>query len=366
MKYMESKYHKIIGSLAYHLKVLAGSLVMSAIFNVILTGRLDYQVVLSMLVPVFLQLEIFLWLGRKFFPDNLKESSNPRNTTWVILTRLLLYYIIVMLIAALIFILNLMVRSIIQGDHVLEYLQNYSFTELKPLLNSTAVGFLIGIIIFFYFSWQESLKREHKLREEKLLFRYQTLKSQMNPHFLFNSLNTLTSLVESDPPAAGMYVTRLAQLYRYLLEKQELDWVDLHDELEFARNYFALQEIRDKGKITLLTDVPDADNYEVMPLSLQLLLENVFKHNIASIDKPLAVRVFLDGESLVVSNSLQRRSKWNSDTRFGLKNLGERYRLAYGKDIRITESEQEFKVTIPLKAKKEMVPEIEKPEIQKA
>jgi sensor histidine kinase YesM len=355
MEMKDSKNHKKSGWITYHLKVFAGSIVMSVLFNVILTRQIDFQVVLSMFLPVFFQLEIFLWLGKRFFPDNMKNSSDPRKTTGLILMRLLLYYVTVMLIAAMIFILNLMVRSILQGDPFLHYLQSYSFTELKPLLNSTAIGFLIGIIIFFFFSWQEALKREYKLNEEKLLFRYETLKSQMNPHFLFNSLNTLASLVEVDPPAAGNYVARLAQLYRYLLDKQELDWVNLSDELQFAQNYFAMQEIRDKGKIALLTDVPQADNFEVMPLSLQLLLENVFKHNTASVEKPLIVRVFLEGNSLVVSNTLQRRSSWKSDSRLGLKNLGERYRLAYGKDIRITETEQEFRVTIPLRFRKDDV-----------
>lgn len=351
MKFRDSKYQKKGGQVVYHLKVFVGSLVMAVVFNVILTKQIDFHVVMSMFLPVFLQLEIFLWLGKTFFPDNLKKNSDPQKTTWVILKRLMLYYLVVMLIAVMIFLLNLMVRAILQGYTVFYFLKSYSITELRPLMNATAIGFLIGIIIFFFFSWQEALKREHKLTEEKLLFRYETLKSQMNPHFLFNSLNTLTSLIEVDPAAAGAFVARLSQLYRYLLDKQELDWVNLPDELQFARNYFAMQEIRDKGKISLITDVPEADNYEVMPLSLQLLLENVFKHNIASVEKPLVVRIYLSGDTLVVSNTLQRRSKWNSDSRLGLKNLGERYRLAYGRDIRITESEQEFQVSIPLKAK---------------
>jgi LytS/YehU family sensor histidine kinase len=253
------------------------------------------------------------------------------------------------LIAAAIFFLALLARVIISHQSVNTLFSNFLRYESKGFFIGMTTGLLGGIIIFLYFQWREALAREQKLKEEKLIFRYETLKNQVNPHFLFNSLNTLASLVETNPSGAGSFISKLAAIYRYVLDKKELDLVPLPEELAFAGNYFDLQKIRDGEKIRLVTRIPDPGHFRVLPISLQILLENVFKHNMASVENPLTISVQLAEDGyLEVSNPLRIKNIRDITPGTGLRNLGERTRLITGKDIRIIEKHDEFMVRIPL------------------
>jgi LytS/YehU family sensor histidine kinase len=218
----------------------------------------------------------------------------------------------------------------------------------KGFLAGFAIGALFGAIIFFYFQWIDALKREQKLKEEKLVFRYETLKNQVRPHFLFNSLNTLSSLVDGNE-IADRFIQKLSTIYRYILENVDKEMVELEKELNFVKDYFSLQQIRDEDKIHLELDHFETSGLNILPISVQILIENALKHNAATREKPLHIRIGSENNDfIVVKNNLQRKTVMEKSSGLGLKNLGERIKLATGKEIMIIETANEFIVKIPL------------------
>jgi LytS/YehU family sensor histidine kinase len=207
---------------------------------------------------------------------------------------------------------------------------------------------IFGAVIFVVLLWQTSLRREYKLREENLVFQNETLKSQVNPHFLFNSLNTVSSLIQSNPQKAEEFINNLSSVYRYILENGQKDKVHLHSELELINRYFDLHRVRDEEKMVLSIDYSGVDDYWILPVSLQILLENAIKHNIASRENPLRISVGFEGQYIVVINNLQKKASQLKSTGIGLKNLAERVRLITGKDLIKEETADSFVVKIPL------------------
>ncbi len=181
------------------------------------------------------------------------------------------------------------------------------------------------------------------------------LQTQLNPHFLFNSLNTLLSEIEYDPDNAKLFTTRLAEVYRYILLVQDKDMVPLTDELEFLRAYLYLHQVRiGHGLKFGMQIVPEGTaavlkEKKLPPLVLQLLVENILKHNTVSSRRPLAVTMLIDTENNTVTVENEVRLKKNvKSLGCGLRNLAERYRLLAGKEILVEKNEHEFKVKIPL------------------
>jgi LytS/YehU family sensor histidine kinase len=207
---------------------------------------------------------------------------------------------------------------------------------------------MFGTAVFIFIQWQDALKSVQKLREENLIFQNETLKNQVNPHFLFNSLNTLSSLIGSHPETAEEFILKLSSIYRYILENSVKDKVPLNAELEFIRDYFFLHKIRDDGKIDLKVTVQDRDKYEILPVSLQILVENAIKHNKATMEEPLRISIIIDSDMIVVKNNLQRMATQIKSTEIGLKNLSARVKLISGKDLVIEETNEHFIVKVPL------------------
>ena len=203
-------------------------------------------------------------------------------------------------------------------------------------------------IIFIIIQWQDALKREQKLREENLVFQNETLKSQVNPHFLFNSLNTVSSLIQSDPEKAEEFINNLSSVYRYILENSRKDKVPVQSELELLNRYFDLHRVRDEEKISLSIDYSNADNFQILPVSLQILLENAIKHNSATRENPLRISVSFKDQYIVMMNNLQKKATLIKSTGIGLKNLAERVRLITGKTLIIEEDSNYFIAKLPL------------------
>jgi LytS/YehU family sensor histidine kinase len=147
---------------------------------------------------------------------------------------------------------------------------------------------------------------------------------------------------------AGQFIARLSVIYRYILDNSSKLNVPLNEEIEFIRDYYYLHQIRNDGKIKLEIDINDGYSYEIIPISLQLLIENAIKHNMATQDKPLIINVYLEGQNVVVKNNIQKMATQVVSTKIGLKNLNERLRLITGKEIIVTESEGNFLVKVPL------------------
>jgi DNA-binding LytR/AlgR family response regulator len=166
------------------------------------------------------------------------------------------------------------IQNISNGVDLTDAFETFRQQEMSGLISALLIGFGFGTLVFFYSQWSDALKGEERLAQEKLLFQYETLKSQVNPHFLFNSLNTLSSLVHSNPSLSEEFIRKLSNIYRYILENQEKDLVPLTDELLFMREYFSLQKIRDEEKIELKVELTETENLLIPPVSLQLLIED--------------------------------------------------------------------------------------------
>ncbi len=337
--------------LIWHLKLVLGAIFISAVFSLVLQHKIIHSSLPSMLVLTFVQLEIFVALGIWFFQSI--KSDDPK-IIQKMLFRLLLFYLTVLAIAFAMFLILFTYHFIKSGHDFSLYFRSFIELnyELKNFFIATIVGFSFGALFFFYTQWADALKNLQKLREEKLIFQYETLKNQVNPHFLFNSLNSLSSLVKTNPDLSEEFILKLSSVYRYILENSEKEMVSLATELEFVSNYFDLQKIRDGEKIDLKVEIIDAKNMYILPVSLQLLVENAFKHNAATRNNPLEIVIHNEGmDKLVVRNNLQEKTQLKNSSKIGLKNLNERCRLILNREIEIQENAYEFVVKVPVKLK---------------
>jgi sensor histidine kinase YesM len=225
---------------------------------------------------------------------------------------------------------------------------------MKPI--RTGVLILISIIlllheaIHLFFKWKKELTRAADLEKENMQSKFEALKNHLNPHFLFNSLGTLSSLIRSDPEKAEKYVNEFSSIYRYFIEVNNNDLVTVEEELKFINSYVFLQHIRFGEGFQYHNGVEKKiRGAYLLPLTLQLLVENALKHNTTMPSNPLRVEIFTDGsgEQLVVRNNYQPRTKAET-TRTGLKNLELRYSSYLGKNIRYALEDNFFVVEIPL------------------
>ena len=231
--------------------------------------------------------------------------------------------------------------------------------NFSQLLYSASIVALISLLITMIFTsikflkhWKNIAVQAEQLKREKLATEYQALKNQVNPHFLFNNLNTLTSLVYKDQDMAVLYIKKLADVYRYVLEHSDTEIISLSTELEFISSYVYLHKIRHKNSLNLKVDVANCKGKNVIPLSVQMLVENALKHNIISREKPLTIEIFCEGdEYLVIKNNLQRKNVLQESSKVGLKNIKSQYEILTDKMFIVETSEKEFIVKLPLLSK---------------
>ena len=237
----------------------------------------------------------------------------------------------------------------------------FIFQRTQNLLGQVVVPLITTVVISlfihsrsFLLGWRDATVRVERLEKETAVARLDSLRRQVDPHFLFNSLNALTSLVEeNDPARAVRFIRQLAQVYRYVLDSQGQELVPLADEVAFAESYLFLQKTRLGHALTVEMNLPPAAlaPYFVPPLALQLLLENVIKHNTAFQAQPLHISVGLDAEkqTLTVRNTLRpRRLAPGESSGLGLKNLAARYAFLTDKPLLVGEVAGEFVVALPL------------------
>jgi sensor histidine kinase YesM len=299
-----------------------------------------------------LQLQVFIWLGTWFFKS---VSTNEQTSVKKVLWRLLLFYLTVLSLSFMMFMGIFSYHFIKKGGDFSQFFAVFFRldSELNSFFSATAVGFGFGAIFFFYSQWAEAVKRMKKLKEEKLIFQYETLKTQVNPHFLFNSLNTLSSLVSHDVKLSEQFIQKLSSVYRYVLENQEKELVSLSAEMAFVNDYYYLQKIRDAEKISLKLELPNHNAALIMPVSIQMLLENALKHNAATRKQPLEITIHFEGiDKIVVRNTLQAKTRLSESSKIGLKNLNERCKLILNREIEVQKNTHEFVVKVPVKLQK--------------
>jgi LytS/YehU family sensor histidine kinase len=215
------------------------------------------------------------------------------------------------------------------------------------------VEMIIFSLLLINYSMRYTLnlyKEKQRLEAESIQAKYTALQSQLNPHFLFNSLNTLIAEIEYDPATAVKFTQHLSEVYRYVLRQQQCQIVSLKEELDFLDSYIFLHQVRLGDCLSLERDLPDnVIDHQLPPLTLQLLAENVVKHNYIDDFNPMTIRVYTERNSryLCVSNTLRPKKVSNASGK-GLKNLSERYQLLCKQDIQIRKNDHQFTVSIPL------------------
>ncbi|NJK95863.1 MAG: histidine kinase [Bacteroidales bacterium] len=215
---------------------------------------------------------------------------------------------------------------------------------------------VINLVVFYFYSttlisnnWIKAVEKNEELKRENLLARYEALKNQVNPHFLFNSLNTLSGLVEQQPELATGFIKKLSDIYRYVLDQNDKELVSIHDELKFVDDYVFLSRIRLGEGLIFHSHIPDGQTFQVVPLGIQMLVENAIKHNIASDDMPLTIEMKLVSGFVIVQNNHQMKKTIPSGKLpLGLENLKKRYAYLSGKSVEIIETEDMFTVKLPL------------------
>ncbi|MBL7472608.1 2TM domain-containing protein [Robertkochia sediminum] len=259
----------------------------------------------------------------------------------------------VLVTVLMIFLANAIFKIGVDGYSLEEFLAQekvgyYRFTIILSLV----------ITLMFYLFFYYKQKKERQVAQQQVIAgaataQFDALKNQLDPHFLFNSLNVLSSLIEENPDAAQNFTTGLSKIYRYVLEQKSKELVSLDEELRFARTYVRLLKMRFEEGIQF--EIPEAasdPDYKVVPLSLQLLLENAVKHNAVSAAEPLVIRIRENDGYLEVVNNLQPKQVIGKGSRVGLKNIADRYALLTKKEIYKDQSGGVFKVSIPLLTKK--------------
>jgi two-component system, LytTR family, sensor kinase len=223
--------------------------------------------------------------------------------------------------------------------------------ELILLTLVVALLFIFNLAeLGFYLNdrYRRSLAEVERFRKENAEYQFEMLKLQLNPHFLFNSLNTLTSLVHHDPVKAAEFISRLSDVYRYVLENRNKELVSLREEMEFIRSFSFLQGLRFQGMIDFRFEIGDELlDRKIAPMTLQLLVENAVKHNVVSRKQPLDIIISAGNDNLIIKNNLQSKEELPG-TGVGLKNIISRYAFLTDKKVEIIKEDNLFKVIIPL------------------
>ena len=300
------------------------------------TGELlSYRTIVSLIVSVFyfyILLSVQLWAINRY--------SIQQYQLWLIL-------------------LGLLGGMLLLSVKITEMQQRWFSNGLPLQMNMTVLYVKDVVIVFLTFLFSMTIflmKQNHNkvvevqdLEIENLQNRYTALKSQTDPHFLFNSLNTLNGLIGADDQRAREYVQQLAQVFRHSMRNKMV--VHLSEELDFAHSYLYLMCIRYFDCINVNFDIdPQYLDYYIIPSALQILLENAIKHNVATLKNPLSIDIRTTKDAIEVVNKLQRRELHTVDTSsgVGLENLMEQYRLIFNKDISIVATECDFMVSLPL------------------
>lgn len=255
-----------------------------------------------------------------------------------------------------IFFVRLFFITIIYENSFNVFITNESAQDYKMPFIITAIA-----TSFFYGAYYWKSKQDSKVKESKIIAgaasaKFDALKNQLDPHFLFNSLNVLASLIEENPAQAQKFTTSLSKVYRYVLEQKNKELVSLDEELTFARTYMRLIKMRFEDSIEVVIPEKATDStFKVVPLSLQLLLENAVKHNQVTPSKKLQITIYEEGNKLFVKNNIQVKQVIKKSSGVGLANIKERYRLLSNNQVVILNDEKYFKVGVPILTSAEQV-----------
>jgi len=292
---------------------------------------------LSIGIPFMKTYEYIEWKLEQFIPWLTKPNLRFFLTAFLEIT-------IGILILTLV---NWLIFIVIQKQEI-NILFSKTSEGLKYLIIFTIIGTILINSSHFFKSWKQAAVNEEKLKREKLAIEYEALKNQVNPHFLFNSLSALSSLVYTDQQKAVTFIREFSNVFRYVLESREKEVVDFATEKKLLESVSYLNQIRYEDSLQIKLNLSDATDKYVIPMALQMLLENAIKHNSISVNKPLKVEIMEEDGYVVVKNNLQPKKSEIISNKIGLENIKSRYKYLSDKDVLIEISNEEFIVKIPV------------------
>lgn len=229
----------------------------------------------------------------------------------------------------------------------------FSWTPIYKFIAVCVAAVIIFTLVYEILFLSKEREMDNKivnqLDKERSQAELQALTNEMDPHFIFNSLNTLNHLIVNRPQQAHLFNNKLAQVYKYFLINKTRELIPLKDELEFIDNYFFLLQIRHDGKLQLHIELPEeSNNAMIPPCAVQVLIENAIKHNEFTEEKPLHINISMNGQYIRVTNNSKPKPYAINSTGIGLKNLSSRYRIITRKNIEIEKGRESFTVKLPL------------------
>jgi len=292
---------------------------------------------LSLGIPSMKAYEYIEWKLEQHIPWLMKPNK-----------RLILTVFLEIIIGILVlFIVNYIIFILVQKQEI-HILFSKTSEGLRYLIIFTFAGIILINSSHFFKSWKQAAVNEEKLKREKLAIEYEALKNQVNPHFLFNSLTALSSLVYKDQQKTVTFIQEFANVFRYVLESREKEVVDFATEKKLLESVSYLNRIRYEDSLQIKISLTDATDKYVIPMALQMLLENAIKHNSISVSKPLMVEIIEEDGYIVVKNNLQPKKSEIVSNKIGLENIKSRYRYLSDKNVMIENSNGEFVVKIPV------------------
>nr|WP_321409616.1 histidine kinase [uncultured Carboxylicivirga sp.] len=306
-------------------------------------------------IPVLLKNTLFSFIGGWPMLKSVAwlVQSLDKNVPWLVYPLKRLIYQSVGMILLCAFFILLAVGIAFIWHRTMEEIDIELFLSQVGLSLKIAFGFLIlsSLVtnsVLFFKKWKDAAVEQERLKHEHTALQYETLKSQVNPHFLFNSLNALIQLIHTDADKAEAYVKKLSHVYRFVLDMKDKETVALKKELQAVEDYIFLLKIKygDSLKVSFPDELPEGAR--IVPLSLQMLLENVVKHNVIARSKPVEVTIHLKNDYLIVKNNINEKTDKEHSTGIGLENISTRYRYLTNKTVTIHHEEGRFEVGLPL------------------
>lgn len=251
-----------------------------------------------------------------------------------------------------IFLLRIFEDVVIEKNSFSQFWSKENTLSYIVIMVITFIAVLLFNMFYYYKIYNENRVKEQKIIAGTASAKFESLKNQIDPHFLFNSLNVLSSLIEENPQNAQRFTISLSKIYRYVLEQKDKELVSLEEELSFAKTYMNLLKMRFENSLFYeLPEIATNSDVKVIPLSLQLLLENTVKHNVVSEKKPLHIRIFVEDNYLAIQNDFQKKEVLQDRQGVGLQNIINRYGIITNRKVLINQTEQTFTVKIPILTK---------------
>jgi len=282
---------------------------------------------------------LLMWYVNIYMFSRRPENSQNQNISYSRLVNTLLIGVVIMF--GLAWIQQLILSHINFGPVML-------MVEVRGILINLVFYMFLQLLQQNYQNQYVSMELE-RIKSDNLGAQYELLKQQVNPHFLFNSLNTLKAMVEAGDKEAVDFILKLSNFYRYTLERRKLDLIHLAEEMEIVKAYLFLQNARFEGGFTFKNDLSkEVLQTLIPPFTLQLLVENCLKHNVVSLDKPLHIRLYQEGDYVVIVNPISLKTGENNSLGVGLKNIRLRYEHLLHKQIDIVNDGSLFQIKLPL------------------